>query len=74
MEDFYKTEGGRHHRGDAECGNKMHIPLISQWFKNEDRQSVHCMNYDKLWYNVHKIGLYKIWFKVISLNSFQNII
>lgn len=58
-------QGGRHHRSDTVCGNKLHIPLIHQWFKNKKRQSAHCMNYDNLWYNVHKIGRYKIWFKVI---------
>ena len=64
MEDFHETQGGRYHRGDTVCGNTWHIPLFHQLFKNKKRQSAHCMNYDKLWYNVHKIGLYKIWFKV----------
>lgn len=64
MEDTHDYQGGRYHRGNTVCGNKWNIPLIHQWFKNKKRQSAHCMNYDKLWYNVHKIGLYKIWFKV----------
>ncbi|XP_028409635.1 hapless 2-like [Dendronephthya gigantea] len=64
MEDMHKSQGGRYHRGNTVCGNKFHIPLIHQLFKNRKRQSAHCMNYDNLWYNVHKIGGYRIWFKI----------